>query len=273
MGERAGWGIGLVSAAAWQVLACASLTGLAGGVDGGDGAPSADASGEMASGGDDQADGGVDAPGDAPACDPPSFCDDFDHGPLGATWSGFNTSADGVLALESTNVRSPPYALSVTLNEPADASVGRQAMLNKSFPQARAVSCSVALYLEQTGAETATVMSIFVDNPFWSGYQFNVLILADRTSQLVEWGDFADGSAGPYVYVSGAPIPLQQWVHAVVTIDYSGSASLYVNGSPFVKLQTYPQTPKSETFYLGLGAGGSGAWSAFFDDVVCTPTL
>lgn len=79
--------------------------------------------------------------GDASTCDA-TFCDDFDRGPLGATWTEVHGVDAGFLTLGAP-AASPPNALLVTL--PDGGAGKREAMLIKDLPKGSSLRCSFSV--------------------------------------------------------------------------------------------------------------------------------
>jgi hypothetical protein len=220
-------------------------------------------------------DAGTDSPGpdggDGGKCSPPAFCDDFDQGALGARWSGVQTSSFAALSLSNDAV-SPPNAFSAVISAGSPAS-DRVAMLTEQFPTIKSLDCTFEMQILQTSTtERINFFSVYVNNPSFSGYQFNVFINPDGTSLLEEWAVYPDGGS----FITGQPfgkLAQKTWLHMEVIVDYTASARVFADGSPLAAIKMVTQTPVSEMFMFGVHDNGTGAWSVLFDDLVCMPTF
>jgi hypothetical protein len=243
-------------------------------------APALDAS-TLDAGGDTGPGPSVDAPAEsahdagfrwcASLSSPPTFCDDFDVGPLGASWDGQSVTLGSLSLVPKPVVSSPNALLSSTL---ATAIGMPEAELNKSFTTILTASRFVfSLYV---GTVDKTVpypkfAALSVNNANWALY---LQLSLGTTPDLVEQVP-VDGGVAFLNYNLSQPIPAGAW--SVVEIDTSanarggvGSFSVTINGAsalPTTSVST--SVLGTPTIHVGLFGitPPSSAWAAYYDDV------
>ena len=200
------------------------------------------------------------------------FCDDFDHTPLGANWSGVTTEY-GVAALDTSNPVSPPDAFASSI-EATDAAVQRQAKLSRNFIAAKSVDCRFSVQVVKAGTDLMRFVSIDVVNPDLLAYELNLYIDPATTPYVQEWAGLSDGG-GYYSQKNFTPVFLPGlWVDVELSIEYGKAIHVWVDGNPAATMSALPQTPQGEMLILGAFSNtGTSAWKLLFDNVACVVTL
>jgi hypothetical protein len=213
--------------------------------------------------------GGAGSGGAPASCEPPDFCDDFDDGTLGATWSGA-TSDLGTLTLSTATVVSPPNAFRASV-EPLQTTMFRSAQLSKKFSDAQTLRCAFDFYLEaKTSGERAKIAQLLPLNPEFSGYNLNLWINADGGGEIEEWACFPPGCSNSFIHPAPfSPIPIGSWHRLVFTMSYGGSTTLTIDDALVASLDMYDQAPPETTFYIGAQSDGVGPFAFLFDNLVC----
>lgn len=223
-------------------------------------------------------DSGVDATTDATIdgaapCPSGWFCDDFDQGPLGATWSAVAT-LDGTLTLETGGLSTPNF---VRMDLLAPKGASRHAYLEKTFTLAptRAV-CSFAVRVPSRPATG----------------DFQLLEIRDSATHLVyvkvyvngtELGEEATGADGGnadrfiHLTTANGGIPDATWTTTTLDVDY-GAKTVNLSVTPLggktatTSLGNLLVAPNAKSVVVSLGDTGDSdnpLFTAHLDDLRC----
>ncbi len=229
--------------------------------------------------------GGVDAPADivmqeaAPLrwCDmqtpTPSFCDDFDVGPLGATWTSMSMDFS-TLSLDPTRSTSPPDSCLVSTQ--AIMSGEANAQLVKTFSTAASGTMQLAfdVYLQQV--DTTVSYPKLGAIRLSDGYALFVQLTFGSLS-VVEAIPEPDGGTLYETWIATQNLPVQQWVRLVLETQPSstgviGTYDLQMGGVVVLGPMQAGSPGTSGDPEIEIGAynitAPSGAWLVSFDDVV-----
>lgn len=230
---------------------------------------SADASDVSAPDVSDAPDGASDAGFDAPSspCNAPHlFCDDFDHGALGATWDD-KIVQSGPLVLSPQAV-TPPYSLEATAT-----SSGSESSLGKFVPAAdhTHIEFDVLVVAPTTVQNTELdIVDIVVDAPppTYTHADFD-LQRSQGASVLEEYLNGADGGTGQDIPVTDT---FSTWRHVALDLDFPAQTlALAIDGQSVTAISLSPTVPKSSlSIYFGVGYvdGLNGDWNVLIDNVV-----
>jgi hypothetical protein len=219
----------------------------------------------------------ADAGGEAGFCaslsPPATFCDDFDHGALGATWTKTQLVGPGAVLELNPLARTPPSSLHSLV---ADSGAGGTASLVEALPgTANVIDYTFDLYV----ARKPTIEKVEICG-------VGVTIGQDEYYVDVFLGPEDDANMehdGPSGYVEGNSVPLSQplatgkWMnaswHLVVAPDAGGpSATLEVDGQILfsASLPSYGYAPGTPWVVGGIGYQPTTADGAeiYVDDVV-----
>jgi len=220
----------------------------------------------------------VDAPptanegGASPCATTHDFCDDFDHGPLGATWDQIVSQA-GPLALSSTAV-TPPSALGVTVLD--SAQTAQASMLEKQFPSSKHVHVELdAQVTSPSNAFGTEVDFVTLEVTPPAGYDEAGLSLFRRHDS---------STPGPsvlqYFYIQGSNVQtidedvaedFSSWRHVALDADFDAQTfAVAIDGTPVTQLDMSPTVPMG-AFTLQVGATWvddvQATWGVLVDDV------
>ena len=214
-----------------------------------------------------------DTPSDAASetktgCGVHTFCDDFDHGPLGATWDGVLTSS-GPLVLSTTNVITPPNALQATAIPD-----GGQSALSKTLISGDNVHIGFEVMVQAPSDTSSTQVDIVTlkMNLAPTGYQFVDFGLSrflDAT-RLQQYALPNSGAAiSQDILVNEA---FASWRHVDFVLAFSTQKlELYIDGTLTTTLDLNPPVPKTSTF-VTVGVADTvtpqADWNVFIDDFV-----
>ncbi len=200
------------------------------------------------------------------------FCDDFDHTPLGASWSAVNAD-NGAVGLDTSNPVSAPNAFASSIDA-TDAAVQRQAKLSRSFVAAKAVDCRFSVQVVQPGTDLMRFFSIDVVNPALAAYELNIYIDPKTTPYVQEWAGMPDGG-GYYSATNFTSLFTPgTWVDVELSIEYGKTIQVWIDGNLTLTMSSLAQVPQGEVFILGAFSNtGTTAWKLLFDDVACVVTL
>ena len=244
-----------------------SLDGLTGGdaglAEGGDG--SDDVESDVVVQNDAGIDGRV-----SPCLKPHTFCDDFDHGLLGAKWDRMVMTA-GSLSL-STNAVTQPNALEATA---ISITGGSQTLLAKTFPAMDhthiELDIQVANPSDTTQTEVDLVALWLVQAP--PGYSSSELYVERwQDAAILEQYALADdgGSVGQSLPINET---FNAWRHVTLDLDRPSSTfTMSIDGqTPTVMLLEAPLA--MFPFELGVGVANvsstiAGEWDVWIDNVV-----
>jgi hypothetical protein len=274
--------VGALVAPPLAAVACVSL----GDLSGGGGAP--DAGSELAptpppaSG----ADGG-DAARDAdPRCpDHPNalFCDDFDHGPLGGTWSRREVADGGALTLTGASFVTPPSALVATTEaEPGTIFGAANLQVDLGVPPRR-VRMQFDLYLDAVGSRSAGVGDLVLHEGLESYDIYLFVHGGSPAAGLREDITFADGGGPAIEHALPGLLAVHTWTRVIIEADLGARTAS-------VTLEVPPGTPASPALdhvaispsITGTSFGAAGGiayagspstsgWRVLVDDVVVEP--
>lgn len=219
---------------------------------------------------DARSDVALDAPAhDAGTCDA-TFCDDFDDGAIGATWTQVLRLDSGWLSLGPPAV-SPPNALVIAL---PDGGAAQGASLVKDFPKASAITCSFSMLgevLPSTANAGGDVLSFHYAGS-GSVVDTDVLLSASSTGlSLREDVGFADGGcACPGFAVGPAPIANGLFTRVEMKIDFA-TAHVFVNDTEVLTHAVTGSGAAAVRVSFGVDRPDQ-PMRARFDDFRCTVT-
>jgi hypothetical protein len=267
VGFVAGFAIAIAAAGCSLIVDTSGLVGVAG-----DDAAS-DRAAPNEAGAVDAADASDDAasPSDAARTCDATFCDDFDDGPLGATWTKTNLAGGGTLDL-ATPAQSLPNALRARfygVSSPDD----RYAMLEKDLGMGKAVRCDFAMQVtKRPNKDIDDVFRIRTRGPGLNDYLL-WFVVSTAGGALADDIAYPDGGcACPQRYDAFPNLPQGTWVHVTVETDFS-RATVKIDGQTVVDDTFGPLVP-TEPIVVGLGgrAFSSITGDVLFDDFSCTIT-
>lgn len=265
---------GLIVIVAAALAGCSALTDL-GDLTTGDaaaadvvvsdtGAPETSAEASM----DAASDGGADVK-TSPCGAVHAFCDDFDHGALGATWDSVVVQS-GPLVYSTSNVITPPHALQATAN-----TNGSPTNLVKNFPAADHTHVELDLMIQSPSVvQNAEVDFITIEEtqpP--SGFGFADLTFARNagTSDLGQYASPLDGGVATRqdLAINEA---FGAWRHVVLDLVFSTQTlEVRIDGTLVQTLHFVPSLGPSP-LQIAVGAAfvnnTSGDWNVFVDDFV-----
>lgn len=197
------------------------------------------------------------------------FCDDFDRGPLGATWDP-PAPDGGLLALVSQGCTSPPRCFEVRLQ---GYEAGARAELTRSvaFPS-RGLAVSFDITVSGVSFASGAMGPLFVSMPGFPGTRFRHFNLAysNAAIALVSANVSDDGgSVGDY---RAAGVPKNERQRLTFRITAGGGkvvGSLSVDGNAGASLEL--TGPPPERLGLSIGAAymtGAAGGTIRIDDVV-----
>ena len=211
--------------------------------------------------------GAVDAsPADAGfSCDAEvhDFCDDFDHGALGATWSSA-TNTGGTLALDPLAL-SPPWSLLVAVQ---DGGGPEDLLLHKSFAATAGIHCAFDIRVDAYDSYTDV---FHVDFGQASGSYFVRFIMGGTV--VNEYGTLPDGGVRVRNnWPTGQPA-IGVWTRVDLDLRFSGQAGTAVlayDGKQVLSVNLSPPTDiVSNKIQLGAWSSAATKWRAHFDNFAC----
>jgi hypothetical protein len=224
--------------------------------------------------------------GDSPACPPghPTaiFCDDFDHGPLGATWNASPAPRQTTLSLSDAEASSPPSSMHVEVW--ADASPPR-------------ASGFLASTIDAVPSKLRASFDLWVDAMPSRSSQVSIVGLTDGTNtdtfylrmngsgtsvEILYVGEDESRDGGEQQLALSASVPLGAWVRAILDLDLGAKTMNLTLETPPGTLGvpvaegvpiTLDLTPVSVVALAGLdalvfGAGQPSTCSFYVDNVV-----
>jgi hypothetical protein len=201
---------------------------------------------------------------------PHTFCDDFDKGTLGATWTAQSFGADGNLTLDTSNVRSAPNALLATLGTfSTDGGAPVDQYIEKTFEAFSSFSCTWQMLVEQhpnVGEPDYIEMNVKsaragLDETF-------IEVYGNATGTHLSL--FQDPAGSSKFATSGA-LPLNTWLDASLSIEALGAVKVVIGTRTLVATLDMPPTPNASSgLRLGLHfAGESDGARVRYDDFAC----
>ncbi len=198
-----------------------------------------------------------------------SFCDDFDHGALGATWDGVVVQS-GPLVYSTSNEITPPNSLEATGN-----ATGSPTELVKNFPSADHTHVEFDLMIQNPAVvQNAEVDFITIEAtqpPSGIGFADLTFSRLGGTSNLGEYASPVDGgvAARQDLAISEA---FGGWRHVALDLVFSAQTlELRIDGTLVQTLHFNPALTASP-LKVSVGAayvsGTSGDWDVFVDDFV-----
>jgi hypothetical protein len=197
-----------------------------------------------------------------------SFCDDFDHGPLGATWTDSGVTANGSIALVEAGL-SPPFAFQAAYeggvpNTTADieTNIGSRSVIN----------CEVDVRFVSPPpmgeVDYLTFVSIMDNFVLYKVY----LAVFNGTWNLGEYGIFTDG--GKLDRSKGVPTPpIDTWTHVRFVMDTrQKTLSISFDGQPTTTLGALTQyfsTTREVHIGINFASANAASSSALYDNVAC----
>lgn len=268
------------------VASCASLADLTSGKRDagsceaashcGEPSDSAVASADAADAEDAVGEASADAAGEAtapPFCQGHAFCDDFDTGTVGASWSTLKQNG-GMLSLDGAESVSAPQSLRVDVAA-APGVVGNGVELTKQgLGPSTYAHAQAALNVDLEGLPTSQVntIGILIDPPP-TGYSFYVVLLG-FFSGVPTLQEYAYPSAGGPAKDTRMQVAFSTggWHTVDLVLDLTTSPltiQFSVDGTPELVMPGVPSPPAS-TFTLSIGAGYtsnvSSPWILHFDN-------
>jgi hypothetical protein len=264
---------------------CTLLVDTSGLTGGSSDAPDASTSSDATADAVDEGDGPRDAPleeADAATDAPPAsdahaplgeagctgtvhdFCDDFDHGALGAAWTR-TFQIGGAFTLDPLAV-SPPSSLLATAADGGSENL----ILVKNFAGAtKGIRCQVALRVDAYDNYTDVLHVDFTV----AGEAYFVRVGLGGGGTLNEYGQLPDGGERVRNNWPFQQPPAGQWVDVVLDIDgdpNAGAATLAVDGAQVLSVALSPPTDATG-INVELGAINTFplAWRAHYDNVAC----
>jgi len=216
--------------------------------------------------------GGLDGgPNDAGWCDGgATFCDDFDHDPLGARWTSTSIEGGAELALDPTRASSLPNGLRVKI--PEGAPPGTHAHLSRALEGVGYTeTCTVNVLLDALPASEVAILALEVGRPATSDVMLTVWVSATVTRLELTAGQDAEAVASG----EGPPLPTGQWVPILLGAGSQplGHAAVLRAGDAEVNLSQVNVIDYPRTSVLDVGARAGDAGSGIvvhYDDVVFT---
>lgn len=200
-----------------------------------------------------------------PSCEA-TFCDDFDKGQLGATWSFETAQANVQLSLDAPAV-SAPNAFHVVYGGDAGKKSG---MLRKDFSSASSITCEVDLqFAPNTTSDLLTIQfggPNNDDNTVWLDMFNGDLglredsVLADGGCACPGWNDTVKSA-----------VPTNTWLHVKVAITNFTQLDAYVDGAHVLAQTIIGSGPVASKVQIGIIESGFAA-DVRFDDFQCTTT-
>lgn len=229
---------------------------------------SSDVQGERASGEGGDSSARVDADG-GKACDA-TFCDDFDDGALGATWTSTTLTKSGVLELGAT-AHSAPNALRARF-ETSTPQGDRDAFLEKDLGRGTRLRCDFFVFVE-VPPESDFVDIVRVRTTAAGVADYNLLFGVSPVGGATFREDLflTDGGCGcPRKEASPPAVPLSRWVAVTLETDFA-TASLSYDGRVVAAGPFAGFTPSSNVFVaIGTRAYKQQPSVVLFDDVSCS---
>lgn len=198
-----------------------------------------------------------------------TFCDDFDFGPLGATWTDSRGLDAGRLSLGAPAI-SPPNAFVATL--PEDAGDGTESFLIKDLPKGSTLVCGVSIFVDvvPVTAKFVDILSFlhsgsggFVDADLKVGLNQDGVTLREDVTQL------DGGCSCPAFMTTAAPVPLGLFFRLELETDFS-VARLSINGAVVASNAVASDPPTAVRVSLGIHGYGNVGAQLRFDDFSCT---
>jgi hypothetical protein len=190
------------------------------------------------------------------------FCDDFDNGALGATWTRFLTQG-GTMTLDPVAL-SPPFSLFLA---GADAGGYSDLQLFKDFVGTLGIRCSFDLRVD---AYDSNVDLLHVDFKSKSGAYWVRLVVSG--GDLNEYGQLPDGGTRvQHNYAVNQP-SVGAWSRVELNIQLAGDAgtvTLTVGGVPVTENLSPPADITGNTVRLGAYGVNLDKWRAHFDNFSC----
>jgi len=217
----------------------------------------------------DVADGSVpDAAPTSPCLDVHAFCDDFDHGTLGAKWDSVTAQA-GPLDL-SPNAVTPPNSLHTTLTPAND---GNGSYLSEGFSQSSRFHTELDVMLTAPADTSKTaILVVGIELPQGSGVDFAAVdVQRYEDGGIFEEGvDLSDGGS------DWQDIPISEtfdtWKHVAVDIDWNTrKATLTIDGVIVQSANLHDQTPQGGVqldVAVPYSENENGDWDVYEDNVV-----
>jgi hypothetical protein len=206
-------------------------------------------------------------PGDgAPRSCDATFCDDFDNGPLGATWTATDTAKGGELTLVP-QAFSPPNALRMFI---PDTSGTRTARLAKAFPTPKRVRCDVELFITKPPVANQNVQVLGFNAPTDAeGFYAVFLKIEDASGYLAE-----EVTGSPDRVLDLPPFPVGSWVHFAMDVDLAASKVELIVGARSTAFTLVPVAlgPTLTVIVGEPSESQGGAFEASFDDFSCNLT-
>jgi hypothetical protein len=202
------------------------------------------------------------------------FCDDFDDGPLGATWD-VELVTGGTLRFDALNSTSTPRALGATIAPEPSLTVVPQAAFQKTFPlhpRKMRYAVDVRINTRDDAGAPAQVVYFGIDGPSIY-YKLGFLVRKDDTA--FDEDTNADGGVPTPVRPIASQLALGRWTRItidVVLMPDAGSPSATVNIDGTDVLST-PIVPPIRDGTLGITAGvwfvnpPTSGWDISFDNV------
>ncbi len=208
------------------------------------------------------------------------FCDDFDQGNLGDSWTT-KTGDPAVIDLSDAQALSPPRSLEAQLgNFDSDGGPPDDGHLEKQLDGALdRIVCSIHVFVDTLPSQGEPEL-IHVDILPTTAAPFTsvgaIVSVTDQLTRLSYSEHYADGGIGSVVSSTGPPFHAQTW--QVLTVDVNaktGALAASVDGKPIAssQLPTAPAANAGATFSIGLMAAyKSNGVHVYIDDASCDTT-
>jgi hypothetical protein len=208
--------------------------------------------------------------GDARTCSSGGFCDDFDQGALGATWTTKVIEGASSLDFDIVDFQSAPRSLRAKV--PARGSESSKAALLRSLAGTpKSLRCSFSIRVNSTARAPTDFIDFFqirAVGPTLPAYEMRLGLLATKTN--VREDVHLDGNLCncPRKAVDIENLPQSTWTRVTVDTDL---ASMEISYDGRVVLATPFQgvSYTSLSVYLGLQNFSSVAADVQYDDLVC----
>ncbi len=183
------------------------------------------------------------------------FCDDFDDGGLGVTWSMLTVSGNPSVTLTDAASVSSPNGLEVNVSAITDGGVRRVAYLTKSIVgsvKGVEVTFDVRADVLTGGGVNYATLSFDPAAGESSSYYSVGLAGAQKSATLYEYKEYPDGGYIEHDHAMSL-LPLQKWLHMrfVLTIASPASYQLFVDGVSAAQGPLTPPTHTGISLYIG----------------------